>query len=592
MKNLLLGILLVTAFQVSVIASTGGQDFPDACHAAFLANPDNGNPMLFHFTDKSTGQINHWQWSFGDGATSTLQNPAHTYTAGGTYFVCLTVSDSDPGSICHDMICLPVTVHEPGTCVADYIYRIDSLNHLLSVFTDKSTGHINSWHWDFGDGTSSSEQNPHHLFPAAGKYRVCLSAYNSDSISVCNDIKCDSVTILEAEACHAGFTFELDSLNHASNTFRFNDTSAGNPNHYHWTIDNSTTFSTRNITYQFQVEGDHQVCLKISREVQGGTICSDSVCRVVKTAKYFNLGGHLFAGTFPINNPVSTGDTGVAYVFRKEGSRLIPYDTAKFTSLGYYAFPKLLNGSYLLQAMLTPGSAHYADYFPSYYSQALKWSEAIPLNMTDSNAFAAHTYLVPNNLSISGQGMIRGKIMTAGMPEGTPGLPLAEVILFNGQMEPARFAVSEQSGKYLFQNLSYGAYYLYAEVPGKYSRLTAIWLDAVRPVADSMKVEVFDYNVTGIAEDASRPAAGQLFPNPSTSAVNLVFHATSSSPVNYEIRTMNGLLAGSGQVSAHEGTNLLTFTVNQLPPGIYLFILHPAGGSEQVIRKLIKYPLK
>ncbi len=589
MRNAILYLLLILAVRHVNAQPQEGQDFPASCHAFFAAAPDAGNPMLFHFHDQSTGQINHWQWSFGDGATSTVQNPSHLYAAGGTYFVCLTVSDSDSGNICHDMLCFPVTVHQPGACVADYICSIDSLNQLAEKFTDKSTGNINSWHWDFGDGTVSADRNPHHTFPAFGKYKVCLTAYNSDSVSVCNDVKCDSVTLLQTETCHARFVYELDSLNHESNTFKFKDTSTGNPNHYLWSFDDGASLSTRDVSHQFHVEGTHKVCLTIVKEGVAGTICSDSSRQMVKTAKYFNVGGHLFAGAFPINNPISTGDTGVAYIYRQNGSRLTVYDSTKFTSLGYYAFPRLLNGYYVLRAELTPGSANYDKFFPAYYAQSMKWKDAGLLNLTDTSSFEAHVYLVPFSDQLTGSGSIKGKVSHAGPPGNPFPISNAEVILYTGQMAPVNFTRSEKSGLFEFDDLPFGAYYLYVEIPGKYSRLTPVWLDATKPVAGNMQLDVFDYDVTGITGDNSAIVKGELYPDPASTEVNLRLNAAGNSTLSAEIRSMAGQVVASWQTACMKGNNLFTFPITSIAGGIYLFTVRVGDGSPVLTKKLVKY---
>jgi PKD repeat protein len=61
--------------------------------ADFTASPTSGQrPLTVQFTDQSLGFINSWLWDFGDGVTSTLQSPTHTYTLTGTFTVSLTVS--------------------------------------------------------------------------------------------------------------------------------------------------------------------------------------------------------------------------------------------------------------------------------------------------------------------------------------------------------------------------------------------------------------------------------------------------------------------------------------------------------------------
>ncbi|MGA8378024.1 MAG: PKD domain-containing protein, partial [Methanoregula sp.] len=67
--------------------------------AAFIASPTSGTvPLTVQFTDESTGTPTSWEWSFGDGSTSSLQNPSETYQNAGTYTVTLTSSNSEGSS--------------------------------------------------------------------------------------------------------------------------------------------------------------------------------------------------------------------------------------------------------------------------------------------------------------------------------------------------------------------------------------------------------------------------------------------------------------------------------------------------------------
>ncbi len=82
----------------------------DDCDARFTVAPDLQNPMLIRFQDQSAGDVTMWQWNFGDGSTSVLQHPEHAYAAAGNYFVCLTVSNTNTGGTCHDVLCLEISV--------------------------------------------------------------------------------------------------------------------------------------------------------------------------------------------------------------------------------------------------------------------------------------------------------------------------------------------------------------------------------------------------------------------------------------------------------------------------------------------------
>ncbi|MDP1622919.1 MAG: PKD domain-containing protein [Bacteroidales bacterium] len=586
-----LSIILLCA----MICQAPGQT-PDAydvfntCDAAFTTIPDPGDPMTLHFQDQSSGQITLWQWSFGDGTTTTIQNPVHTYPAGGTYFVCLTVSNSDSGYICHDVLCVAITIHEPGTCVADYHYTVDTLNHLQTNFYDQSSGNINRWHWDFGDGSFSDERNPVHTFPTYEKYRVCLLAFNADSVSVCSDVKCDSVEIKPAAICHAGFTSDLDSLNPAPNTFIFKNTSSGDANRFLWSFDDGSTYQTPDVTHQFQSPGIHEVCLIIRREEHGKIVCSDSLCRSITMANYFDLGGHLFAGSFPINNPVSSGDTGVVHLFRIGGARLIPYDTCVFTKLGYYAFPQTLNGSYVIKASLTPGSRNYAAYFPAYYQQALLWKESNAVDLSKNNAYLSDIHLLPAKDTLSGTGMISGIVVNAKAKDNPEEIPFAEVLLFNGQINPIRFTVSGKSGKFAFKNLPFGDYHLYVEYPGRYSRYTAVWLDSSAPSIDSIRLEVFDHDVTSVPGKSSMPfTVGELFPNPASNMVNLTIDVARETMIKFEIWSLTGLVVWSGSHNCVPGSNMVTIPVGTTKTGLYLFMIKTMDGFPIAVKKMLRY---
>ncbi len=110
-----------------------------------------------------------WSWSFGDLNTSTLQNPAHTYTAGGTYTVTLTVTNA---AGCQATITKTVTV--PGL-PAPVISANPSPACVGVPVNFTATGsNILTWLWDFNDGSMNGSQNPAHTYLAANNYTVSL----------------------------------------------------------------------------------------------------------------------------------------------------------------------------------------------------------------------------------------------------------------------------------------------------------------------------------------------------------------------------------------------------------------------------------
>ncbi|MCX6252423.1 MAG: PKD domain-containing protein [Bacteroidetes bacterium] len=145
------------------------------------------------FTDASTtpaGNIIAWNWNFGDPASgtsnvSTIQSPSHVFTNEGTYTVSLTVTNT--ATCQHDTsMVVPVNPRPQAMFEAGSACVLDSTH-----FTDLSIAPgsmVVSWHWNFGDGGSSTIQNPNHAYATSGTFNVTLAVTN---LSNC----VDSITI-------------------------------------------------------------------------------------------------------------------------------------------------------------------------------------------------------------------------------------------------------------------------------------------------------------------------------------------------------------------------------------------------------------
>jgi len=147
--------------------------------AGFVASPTSGTvPLAVQFTDQSTGAAS-WSWNFGDGATSTERNPAHTYGSGGSFTVTLTVSNSAGPNVKTRVGYITVAA-PPLAPGADFTANPLAGTAPLNVqFTDQSTGSPTAWTWSFGDGGTSSQRNPSHTYTAAGSFTVSLTVSNA-----------------------------------------------------------------------------------------------------------------------------------------------------------------------------------------------------------------------------------------------------------------------------------------------------------------------------------------------------------------------------------------------------------------------------
>lgn len=175
---------------------------PIAPVAAFSADPREAvlgpSGARVQFTDQSqegTFPITKWYWEFGDGGTSTGQNPSHTYERSGNYTVSLTVTAENGQA---DTATIPDYIEViQSTIEADFTAEPQIARVGQSIqFTDTSTASpvpVTRWSWNFGDGNSSQQANPTHTYGTEGTYTVSLTvsnAYGSDT-----EVKADYITV-------------------------------------------------------------------------------------------------------------------------------------------------------------------------------------------------------------------------------------------------------------------------------------------------------------------------------------------------------------------------------------------------------------
>jgi PKD repeat protein len=226
--------------------------------ANFGGTPRSGVvPLTVNFTDSSTGSIDDWDWAFGDGGTSDLQDPSHQYTTSGDFDVRLTVDG--PGGTDDEIKFNYITVYD--SLIADFTASPDSGSKPLEVqFTDLSSGDITSWKWLFGDGEQGFTQHPSHIYPDSGHYDVTLvitGPAGADTI-----VKTNYITVTEP-APVANFWGNPIS-GQAPLTVNFEDLSTGSITSWYWRFGDTETSYEQNPSHQYTQAGMYNVRLDVT----------------------------------------------------------------------------------------------------------------------------------------------------------------------------------------------------------------------------------------------------------------------------------------------------------------------------------------
>ena len=216
----------------------------------------------FNFQDLSilnTVNIQTWQWDFGDGSNSVLQNPLNQYNTYGTYNVTLTIV-SDSG--CIDSVAKSATAHPKP--LADFAFQ-DECVYDAAQFTDNSTvplnppNSISEWIWDFGDMNASTEQHPLYLYSSPGTYTVILI---STTDSGCIDTASSIIEIFPAPI--ASFTHNDTCLNNTT-FFQNSSTVTGDViSGWTWDFDDMSSSSQTDPAHLYSAYGSYNVSLTVT----------------------------------------------------------------------------------------------------------------------------------------------------------------------------------------------------------------------------------------------------------------------------------------------------------------------------------------
>lgn len=245
--------------------------FKEIPTAAFdVVSVCQGENALFNNQSVFTsGSVTSWEWTFGNGTNSSLENPVHSFANGGTYNVQLVVTASND---CLDTITQDLVIHyapipafvNTNACEMNTIY-----------FTDQSTiplGTVTGWNYDFYSLGTSTDQNAEFVFPLAGSYPVTFTATSNFG---CSSSITQIVNVIQSPS--ANFTANPNPAL-VGQDILFQDQSVGtNLTSWYWNFGDGEATNQQNPIHDFSMGGVYTVILTVT----DANNCSDTISRTI-----------------------------------------------------------------------------------------------------------------------------------------------------------------------------------------------------------------------------------------------------------------------------------------------------------------------
>ena len=211
------------------------------------------NNQQVDFTNNTQSSQSYiYEWDFGDGQNSTIQDPTHLYANQGIYNIKLTASSP----VCSDSVSKSDFITVDGVLGVDFTVdnNVGCQGNYIATFEELTSYHVTDWYWEFGDGNTSILANPSHAYSTSGVYDVTLKVSNQGNCMQ-QHTKQQYIEVLpkptvnfsamDSVACHTPFMLELkdSTLNTVSWTWKVEDSIVGNTQVQQFVIDSSGFYS-------------------------------------------------------------------------------------------------------------------------------------------------------------------------------------------------------------------------------------------------------------------------------------------------------------------------------------------------------------
>jgi len=550
----------------------------NVCNSEFTYTVSN-NQILAIPTVAQEGQQFMWTLIHPDNNSSffnVYEFSADSLSAG-TYTLCLTVyvSGCNPQDYCQ-------TVLIPGSNDCNALFTSFPLNNTTNSFqfipAYQGPSVINIWSYNY-QGMAITFTPP-YTFPEPGVYEVCHEVI--DSLNQCYQFECATVSVGgNTNPCSAAFNYEQSSpANNLSYVFTPAQANA-NTFEFIWYFGDGNSSTAFDPEHTYSAPGIYNVCLFLWNTVTG---CQASTCNTIvvgspDTTNSSNIDGLVYAG----NN---LADFGFAYLIKYEQvSNSLNLVALAAVNNGYYMFQNVEPGQYLIKAALDNNSAYYANYLPTYFGSHLYWADAQPVIVSGSTN---------NNYVISlifgsnpgGPGFVAGNVDEGAnrlSEDAMNPVAMVDIILLDDNNVPQMWTKASYNGSYSLNNIAYGTYRMFADVPG----IICIPIEfTISPDFPNLEIDiVLGDGLTFIIRNEQEVKVGLPYPNPASelSMVNISNSTNQNLMIQlYDIqgRMMKQLSAGNA------AEQLISIPLADLSSGIYQMVILQ-NGTAIANRKLV-----
>jgi len=529
-----------------------------SCKAMFK-NYSYGLNCDFYNSSSSISGSPTYKWNFGDGSSSMLENPSHSYASTGTYTVCL--HENDSAGNCSDSTCMQVVISSQNTsCSARFKYNTQNgITYFDGPYNANGAAYA-TYSWDFGDGTTSNLQSPNHQYNFMGNPYVCLTVTDTG----CSDTYCDTLYTNSNGGGNCSAYF-IDST--YGDTTAFNASTKGTKGTiiYSWDFGDGTSSAQQNPIHIYPKAGMYYACLTIA-----DSSCTSSYCNYINKGTN-NIGRYTVMGQITAGNTFANPAMVWAISYDSAAGTLTGVDSTMTDSLGYYYF-SLNKGYYLIKAALDGSNGSISNYMPTYYINKLTWDSATQLQV-DTDYYNININLLAGN-NPGGPGFIGGKTSQGANKTNATGDPVnyIQINLMDANKKAVAYTYSDANGDFKFSNIAYGTYYIHPEISGKKSFDIAVTINASTPSVNTIFVEVnkkyVSASLTGITT-AAMLSEVEVWPNPANENIYIKSNSVIS---NIYITDVTGKTVFTQNKSEN------TINISSLDAGLYIMQIKTKDG--------------